>query len=151
MKYFTIKELTKSATANRLGIDNTPGEQAKSNLKALVENVLDPLRKAWGAPIIVTSGYRCDKLNEKIGGSSTSQHRLGQAVDIRTVSDTRADNAKLLKLLLSLNLPFDQCISEYVDSKGRPDWIHVSYGSRNRRQRLTCKNGKYTNGIRITG
>ena len=61
MKYFTIVELTKSATASRRGIDNTPSSTIKANLTELVDNILDPLREAWGAPIIVSSGYRCPK------------------------------------------------------------------------------------------
>lgn len=148
MKYFNYNELTRSATASRLGIDNTPTAKEKANLKAVVDNILDPLREKWGAPIIVTSGFRCEKLNKAVGGSATSQHRLGQAVDIRTVSDKPADNYKLLHLLIDMKLPYDQLISEYVDDKGRPDWIHVSFGPRNRRQKLTCKAGKYITGIK---
>lgn len=129
MKYFTIKELTKSSTATRYGIDNIPSVDIEENLKALVENVLDPLRHAWGAPIIVTSGYRCPKLNKKVGGAKNSQHTLGQAADIRTVSDTPENNKKLYNLIKILNLPVDQCINEY-----NYDWIHVSYGPRHRRQ-----------------
>lgn len=147
MKYFTIDELVKSATAKRLGIMNVPSIEHCANLKGLVENILDPLREKWGAPIIVTSGYRCEKLNKAIGGASKSQHVLGQAADIRTVSDRPEENYKLLHLLIDLKLPFDQLVSEYVDGNGCPDWIHVSYGPRNRRQELTCKNGKYYNGI----
>ena len=64
MKYFTIKELTRSTTAQLRGIDNTPSQQVIDNLTALVENVLDPLREAWGAPIHVNSGYRCAALNK---------------------------------------------------------------------------------------
>lgn len=127
MKYFTINELTKSSTATRLHIDNTPNPTIKANLTALIENILDPLRKAWGAPIIVTSGYRCERLNKAVGGASNSQHVKGEAADIRTISDSRHDNEKLLRLLLSLNLPFDQVINEYPDAMGRPEWIHVSF------------------------
>lgn len=148
MKHFTFNELTKSATAARLGISNVPNEKEKQALSDLVDNILDPLREKWGAPIVVTSGFRCKKLNKAIGGSSTSQHMLGQAADIRTVSDKPEENYKLLHTLLDSGLPFDQCISEYVDANGYPDWIHVSYGPRNRRQKLTCKGGKYYNGIK---
>ena len=129
MKYFTIRELCKSNTAIRKGIDNTPDEESENNLKLLVEYILDPLREAWGEPIIVTSGYRCDKLNKLVGGSKTSQHKTGQAADIRTISDTRTDNKKLYELVKALGLPIDQCINEYDY-----DWVHVSYSPRNRRQ-----------------
>lgn len=131
MKYFTIEELTKSATASRKGINNTPDESVKKNLTRLVENILDPLREAWGAPIIVTSGYRCGRLNKAVGGAAKSQHMYGQAADIRTVSDKPSDNKKLFDLIRELKLPYDQLIDEY-----NYNWVHVSYSSRNRRQIL---------------
>lgn len=150
MKHFTISELTRSATAKRLGIDNTPSAEVSFRLAKLVENVLDPLREAWGQPVIVTSGYRSPRLNQAVGGSSTSQHTKGEAADIRSVSDKPEDNRKLLDLLLSLKLPFDQVINEYPDAYGRPDWIHVSYSSvRRRGSRLIARRVKgktvYTN------
>jgi uncharacterized protein YcbK (DUF882 family) len=129
MKYFTLKELTKSATASRLKIDNTPDANVIQNLNALVNNILDPLREAYGKPIIVSSGYRCPKLNKAVGGVPTSQHMLGQAADIHTVSDSVEDNKKLYELIRKLDLPVDQCINEY-----NYNWIHVSYGPRNRRR-----------------
>lgn len=131
MKYFTIEELTKSATASRKGINNTPDKSVKKNLTRLVENILDPLREAWGAPIIVTSGYRCGRLNKAVGGAAKSQHMYGQAADIRTVSDKPSDNKKLFDLIRELKLPYDQLIDEY-----NYNWVHVSYSSRNRRQIL---------------
>lgn len=147
MKYFSINELTRSATAARKGIDNTPTAEVSYSLQLLVHYILDPLRKAWGAPIIVTSGYRCPKLNKVVGGAKTSQHVLGQAADIRTVSDNPKENRRLLDLIVKLGLPYDQLINEYPDSNGNPDWIHVSYGPRQRRQKLTCKGGKYYAGL----
>lgn len=140
MKYFSIQELCRSNTAVRLGINNSPSELIRTNLEALVEHVLDPLRAAWGAPIIVTSGYRCPALNRAVGGASSSQHTIGEAADIRTLTDSRADNKRLLDLLLRLKLPFDQVINEYPDSQGRPDWIHVSFTTRraNRGSRLVA-------------
>ncbi|MBR4499772.1 MAG: peptidase M15 [Paludibacteraceae bacterium] len=134
MKYFTIPELTKSATASRRKIDNTPSAAVIANLTALVDNILDPLREAWGAPIVVTSGYRCVRLNAAVGGVKTSQHTLGQAADIRTVSDKPADNKRLFDLIVKLGLPYDQLIDEYGYN-----WVHVSYSSRNRRQILHIK------------
>ena len=134
MKYFTIVELTKSATASRRGIDNTPSSTIKANLTELVDNILDPLREAWGAPIIVSSGYRSPKLNRAVGGAKTSQHMYGQAADIRTVSDKPSDNKKLFDLILKLNLPYDQLIDEYGYN-----WVHVSYSPRNRKQILHIK------------
>lgn len=134
MKFFTIKELTKSNEAKRNKINNIPNKQEEQNLIALVDNILDPLREAYGKPIIVTSGFRCERLNKLVKGSKTSQHRLGQAVDIRTIEDTKEENKKLFDLIIELNLPFDQLINEYDY-----DWIHVSYSPRNRRQILHIK------------
>ena len=131
MKYFTFRELTHSNTADAKGIDNTPSSAIKVALKMLVDNVLDPLREAWGAPIIVTSGYRCPRLNQVVGGAKSSQHMKGEAADIRTLSDKPEDNKRLFLLIIKLGLPFDQLIDER-----NYNWIHVSYGPLNRRQVL---------------
>ena len=131
MKYFTLNELTASATAKRKGIDNTPDATVRANLTALVANILDPLREAYGKPIVVSSGYRSPKLNRAVGGAAKSQHVTGQAADIHTLSDTPADNKKLFDLIQSLKLPFDQLINEY-----NFNWVHVSFSPRNRRQVL---------------
>lgn len=131
MKHFTLRELTKSDTAIRKGIKNVPNRQEEQNLITLVDKILDPLREAYKKPIIVTSGFRCEELNRLVGGSKTSQHRTGQAVDIRTVSDTPEENKKLYDLIIGLNLPFDQLINEY-----NFDWVHVSFSEKNRKQIL---------------
>lgn len=129
MKYFTIKELCKSSSAIKHNIDNTPDEEVIKNIEQLIENVLDPLREAWGKSIIVNSGYRCPKLNKVVGGAKTSQHITGCAADITTGS--KEDNKKLFDLAQQLKLPFDQLIDENGFS-----WIHISYSTRNRRQIL---------------
>lgn len=126
MKYFTINELTRSTTARLNGIDNTPSQQVINNLTALVDNVLDPLREAWGKPIHVNSGYRCKALNTAVGGVPASQHMLGEAADI--TAGSREANRQLYSLMRQLKLPVDQAINEY-DFR----WIHVSYGTRHRR------------------
>ena len=131
MKYFNYYELTASSTAKRKGIDNTPDATVRANLTALVANILDPLREAYGKPIVVSSGYRSPKLNKAVGGAAKSQHVTGQAADIHTLSDTPADNKKLFDLIQSLKLPFDQLINEY-----NFNWVHVSFSPRNRRQVL---------------
>ena len=140
MKYFTINELTNSATAKRKGIDNRPSQDVTSALTALVDNVLDPLRQAYGQPIVVTSGYRCPKLNKAVGGSSSSQHVKGEAADIRCVSDSPKENKVIFDLIRKLNLPFDQLINEY-----NYDWIHVSFSRYKKRGQVltaTKKNGR---------
>lgn len=133
-KYFTINELTKSSTAQRLHIDNNPTQEVKDNLNALIDNVLDPLRELYGKPIIVNSGYRSFKLNKAVGGAKNSQHLVGQASDIRTVQNTKESNKQLFELIKTSKLPFDQLINEYDYN-----WVHVSYSPRNRRQILTIK------------
>lgn len=134
MKYFTIKELTNSTTAKRKGISNIPDKRTQASLVALIYNILDPLREAYGKPIAVSSGYRCPALNRVVGGAPTSQHLRGEAADIHTVSNTPEDNKKLFELIQKLKLPFDQLIDEY-----NYKWVHVSYSGRNRRQVLHIK------------
>ena len=133
-KYFTINELTKSSTAQRLHINNNPTQEVKDNLNKLIDNVLDPLRELYGKPIIVNSGYRSFKLNKAVGGAKNSQHLVGQASDIRTVQNTKESNKELFDLIKNSKLPFDQLINEYDYN-----WVHVSYSPRNRRQVLTIK------------
>ena len=133
-KYFSIAELTKSSTAIKKKINNTPTKEVENNLNQLIDNILDPLREAWCQPIIVGSGHRCEALNKAVGGAAHSQHKLGQAADIHTKSDSAEDNKKLFELIKQLKLPFDQLINEY-----NYNWIHVSYSPRNRRQILNIK------------
>ena len=124
MKYFTINELTKSATAAKLGIANTPSAAERANIVALINNVLDPLRSAWGKPIVVNSGYRCEALNSAVHGAPNSQHIKGMAADIEAVTRDPDDNRALFNLARSLRLPFDQIINEYGYS-----WVHISYNN----------------------
>ena len=133
--------MKKSDRATKAGIANEPSIQEVKNLTALIEKVLDPLREAYGRPIIVTSGYRCEKLNKLVGGSASSQHKKGEAADIKTIEDTPEENKKLFDLIVKLGLPFDQLINEY-----NYDWVHVSFGARHRRQKLKAvrKNGRTT-------
>lgn len=132
MKHFTIDELCKSQTAEQFKIDNTPTEEAKANLAKLVENILDPLREAYGKPIKINSGYRGPALNAKVGGAKTSQHCSGQAADISIGS--KDQNKELFNLIQKLKLPYDQLIDEYNFK-----WVHISYGPKNRRQILHIK------------
>lgn len=133
-KYFNIAELTRSSTAIKKKINNTPTKEIENNLSQLIDNILDPLREAWGNPIMVSSGYRCSALNKAVGGANSSQHKLGQAADIHTKSNTKEDNKKLFDLIKQLKLPFDQLINEH-----NYKWIHVSYSPKNRRQILNIK------------
>lgn len=124
MEFFTIKELTRSTTAEARKIDNTPTREAEANIIALIDNVLDPLRRAYGGPITVTSGYRSPKLNASVGGVKTSQHQKGQAADI--TAGSLEENKKLFDLAQELNLPFCQLIDEK-----KYKWVHISYDKNN--------------------
>lgn len=104
MKYFTFNEFERSDTAYRHGIDNTMPEAARRNVAALVDNVLDPLREAWGKPITVTSGYRCPQVNRLAGGVATSMHLTGHAADITT--GNAVDNRRLYQMVQDMRLPF---------------------------------------------
>lgn len=114
-----MNELTDSATARQLGIQNIPSAEAKANLVALAENILDKARDAWGKPIIVNSGYRCPRLNKVVGGVSNSQHVTGEAVDITT--GTKYGNKWLFNYIKD-NCDYDQLIDERDYT-----WVHVSY------------------------
>ena len=132
MKYFTIGEMVSSTTADRRGINNRCSKEQMENLMKLIERVLDPLREAYGKPIRVTSGYRSEELNKAVGGSPTSDHRLGRAADIVGTPATKEENERLFGLVISLGLPFDQLIDEKNFS-----WVHVSYREgKNRKQIL---------------
>ncbi len=124
MKYFCVEELTSSATALREGIDNRPNKCAYHLLHVLVDQLLDPIREAWGEPIVVSSGYRCKQLNALVGGAKYSHHILGYAADI--IAGNRADHRKLFKMIQQMQqegrIKFTQLI---LEDDGR--WIHISY------------------------
>ena len=140
-KNFTLQEYTKSQTATRRGLDNTPGEEHLAKAKSLFENVVQKVRDHFGVTVI-NSGYRGPALNTAVGGSSNSQHCKGEAVDIECPGTSNYDVAKWIEN----NLDFDQLILEFI-TLGIPDsgWVHVSYKSEgNRKQSLTAmkENGK---------
>lgn len=128
MKYFTLKELTRSTTATAKGIDNTPTPEVEKNLTLLVENVLDPLREIYGKPITVNSGYRCPELNKAVGGSKTSDHVKGFAADI--TGGSKEENERLF-YLIKYNFNFKQLIDEKDFS-----WVHVSYDPSNLKNQI---------------
>lgn len=138
-KNFTLKEMTMSTTAIRLGIDNEPSLDHVVNMMSLANEVLQPLRDHMKQSIRINSGYRSQELNKKVGGSRTSQHCKGEAADISC--DGR--NAEMFNYIKD-NLEFDQLIWEYGDVMA-PDWVHVSYRiGENRKDVLVAKkkNGK---------
>lgn len=119
--FFTLAELTRSDTAKRLCINNTPTTEVTENLQYGADMVLDPLRRLYAAPIIITSGYRCPKLNKAVGGVSNSWHQLGNAADIRISSED--EGKKLMKLLQQIP-SVDTALFEHSPHS---TWLHVQW------------------------
>lgn len=137
---FNLSEFTKSDTAVRNCVDNTPSREGIENLRNLCRFVLQPLRGMLGKPIKINSGYRGTALNKLVGGSESSQHCKGQAADIEVDGIPTKELAQ--SIIYKYNLPFDQIILEFYDEKQGPNsgWVHISYASpeANRRQILTA-------------
>ena len=139
-KNFALNEFTKSVSAIRNDIDNSPNAEHIRNIQLLVKFVLQPLREALRSPIRITSGYRSEALNKAIKGShrivkgkyvATSQHCKGQASDIQFKVDGVMDNKVIWDKVIELGLPFDQMINEFDYS-----WIHISYNHEHNRKSL---------------
>ena len=109
-KNFTLQEFTKSVTAIRNDIDNSPNAEHIRNIQLLVKFVLQPLREGLNKPIRITSGYRSESLNKLIKGSKRSQHCKGQAADLQFRVDGVMDNKAIWDKVIELDLPFDQMI-----------------------------------------
>ena len=126
-KNFTLREMIQSVTAKRKNIDNYPGVYALAQLGELCRQILQPIRDAWGEPIIVSSGYRCYDLNRAVGGARNSDHLHGCAADIKTVGDIPARNHQLYDLIRRMykdgKLPK---LKQVIDEYGY-DWLHVAY------------------------
>lgn len=120
---FSLKELTHSSTANYHKVDNTPGRLELENLKKLCNEVLQPIRNKWGDSIFVNSGYRNPILNRLVGGSTTSQHILGQAVDITVGS--KSSNKKLFDLIVGMIERKEITVGQLISEKDY-SWIHIS-------------------------
>ena len=131
-KHITFEEATNSDTAVRNGINNTPDTATLERMKLVAEKCFEPLREWYGKPIRINSFYRSQILNVKVGGSSSSQHCKGEAIDIS--AGNKVENKKLFDWVCA-NLDFDQCIHEYGDNTG-PDWVHVSYKKVNNRKQI---------------
>ena len=120
-KYFTIEELTRTST----GLDNTPNEEETKHLEELID-VLDGLREAWGSGIRVNSGFRSEEVNKKVGGSETSEHRLGYAVDIEPSNQRNKEFWDfMIDYIKTHNINFSQLINE-KPRNGVPSWVHFS-------------------------
>ena len=125
---FSLRELTKSQTAERKGISNEPTEEHIENLKLLCTKILQPIRDEWGV-VSISSGYRSQALCEAIGSKITSQHARGQAADFECYG---MDNNKLFNWAIA-NVLFDQAILEFYNGDPDSGWIHMSYNEDNNR------------------
>lgn len=138
-KYFELSEFIESSTAKKMGLDNTPSFGIVANLEELVENFLDPLREAYGKPIKVTSGYRCQALNKAVGGSSTSVHLIGYAADLVPVRDSfEAFRDFVVEWVIKNRTKFDQLIIEQ-EKKTASLWLHVGLRGNSGQQRGQIK------------
>jgi len=143
-KNFSLEEMERSQTAQRMGIKNKAGSGEIKNLTDLCYNVLEPCRAKFDKPIRISSGYRSEELCVAIGSKKTSQHALGMAVDMEIPSES---NLKVA-LWLQNNVDFDQLILEYYTGEANSGWIHVSFNEGNNRKQVLTFDGKsYTNGL----
>ena len=133
MKYFSISEMTRSDTARRLGIDNTPSNEIKKNLTLFIEKVLDPIREDWGSPIIVSSGYRCPELNKAVGGVKTSGHMYGYCADLQVKGDLRKFSNFVIEWMKEHQMKYDQIIWE---KSGNVTWLHFCWIGKDGKQRM---------------
>lgn len=138
-KNFSFSEFENSKKAKEKEIDNSiPNDSVKKSIKALVDNVLQPLRDALECTVIITSGYRCKDLNELVGGVETSQHRKGEASDIRSPFFS---SLEIARKAVELELPYDQLILY-------PDFVHVSHKLNGKQRGRVLYNKRY-NGEKI--
>ena len=148
-EHLDLSELIRSDSAKRNGISNMPTEEHIANFKLLAEKVFEPIRNNFRCPIHISSGYRSKDLNIFIGGSLSSQHCKGQAIDIDMDNSPNGVTNKMIYDYIKDNLEFDQLIWEFGNDSNH-DWVHVSYtNGKNRNQKLKAikSNGKtsYTN------
>ena len=137
--HFSLNELTKSQTATRKGIDNTPSPEQVENLTDLCIQVLEPTRRHFGKPMVITSGYRSADLCLAIGSNPNSQHAKGEAADFEMFGE---DNKELAKYIRS-ELIYDQLILEYwEESDPSSGWVHCSYNKTNNRKQSLTYDGK---------
>jgi hypothetical protein len=135
-QHLNLAEVTRSDSAKRHGIDNTPTSEHLENFKLLADKVFEPIREHFGVPIFISSGYRSKALNSFIGGSASSQHCKGQAIDIDMDGGNGEVTNRMVFDFIKTKLDFDQLIWEF-GTDFNPDWVHVSFvKSGNRKQKL---------------
>ena len=137
-EHLSLAEVTRSETAKRSGVSNQPTEAHIANFKLLAEKVFEPIRTHFGKPIHISSGYRSDALNKAVGGSSSSQHCKGEAVDIDMDGSAHGITNKMVFDFIKANIEFDQMIWEF-GTDANPDWVHVSYSSTGKQRKQILK------------
>lgn len=137
-EHLELAEVTRSETAKRKGISNTPSSEHLENFKKLAENIFEPIRNHFNVPIHISSGYRSKALNAAIGGALTSQHCSGEAIDIDMDGSSNGVTNKMVFDFIKANLNFDQMIWEFGNSNN-PDWVHVSYESTGKQRKQILK------------
>jgi hypothetical protein len=136
--YFDLAEFIKSDTAKKRGIDNTPSFEIVDHLNELVREILEPLRAAYGAPIRVSSGYRCSALNTAVKGAATSVHMIGYAADLQVSGSFDKFRDFVVDWLKSTGKKFDQLLIE-SDKKTGAKWIHIGLYNNSGQQRGQIK------------
>lgn len=127
-EHLDLSEVTRSDSAKRKGIPNIPTPEHLENFKKLAEHVFEPIRNHFGVPINISSGYRSKELNKAVGGSSTSDHCYGRAIDIDMDGSSSGVTNNDIFHWIKDNLKFKQLIAEFPDSNGKLGWVHVAYG-----------------------
>ena len=129
--YFNLKEFERSSVADKYNIDNTIPKELVPHIEELID-FLNPIREVWGKPIIVTSGYRCNELNKKVGGVSNSAHTIGYGVDLQS-GDFRVFSNFIKSYFMSHpEVKFDQVI---IERSGKSQWIHIGLYNKDNKQR----------------
>jgi len=140
-EHLDLSEVTRSDMAKRKGINNIPTPEHLENFKKLAENIFEPIRKHFGVPIMISSGYRSKALNTAISGSLTSQHCTGEAIDIDMDGSSSGVTNKMVFEFIKSNLNFDQLIWEF-GTKEAPDWVHVSFESSGKQRKQVLRGVK---------
>ena len=133
-KYFKESEFLYSSTASKYKIDNTPNDEEKKHIEELIA-FLDKLREAWGSALIVSSGFRCEELNNKVGGSKNSGHKYGWAGDLIPSNNKKREFFEFFKEYVK-DKSFDELI---LEKSGKSIWIHFSLYSYQGKQRKKIK------------
>lgn len=138
MKYFSIDEMLRSATAKKLGIDNRPSQDILNNLVLFIETVLDPIREDWGSAINVSSGYRCPELNKAVGGAKNSGHQYGFCADLQVKGGMKMVRKLadfIFQWMLDHQMKFDELLFE---RSGNTTWLHFCWIGKDGKQRMKC-------------